>query len=100
MMQVNFIALMKPGQGYLITPIIFYLDVLVFAGMVISGADFLNPDLDTLLQFNTNFREDTMGGQWRRLLTCCFLHSGILHLLFNMFALLYVRMLLEPRLGN
>ncbi|MBI3521265.1 MAG: rhomboid family intramembrane serine protease [Bacteroidetes bacterium] len=35
-----------------------------------------------------------------RLITNCFLHIGIIHLLMNMYALLYIGVLLEPLLGR
>jgi len=38
-------------------------------------------------------------GEWWRLFANFFLHFGIIHLAFNMYALLYIGMLLEPRLG-
>ncbi|MCR6640595.1 MAG: rhomboid family intramembrane serine protease [Sporocytophaga sp.] len=42
----------------------------------------------------------TLEGEWWRLITCCFLHIGIFHLLMNMYALLYIGVLLEPLLGR
>jgi rhomboid protease GluP len=50
--------------------------------------------------WGANFRPVTLaGGEWR-LLTNVFLHIGIIHLLFNMYALLYIGLLLEPHLGR
>jgi membrane associated rhomboid family serine protease len=39
-------------------------------------------------------------GEWWRLITGGFLHSGLPHLLFNMLALWVLGQLLEPRLGS
>ena len=39
-------------------------------------------------------------GQWWRLVTSGFLHSGILHLLFNMYVLYWLGTMLEPSLGR
>ena len=89
-----------PAQGYFVTPIIINLNIAVFILMVISGVDFMSPDNQSLLNWGANFRPLTMQGQWWRLLTNCFLHIGILHLLLNMYALIYIGLLLEPYLGK
>jgi rhomboid protease GluP len=68
--------------------------------MTISGVNFLMPDYQDLLNWGANYRPLTLEGQWWRLFTACFLHIGIIHLLFNMFALLYIGLLLEPYLGK
>ncbi len=39
-------------------------------------------------------------GEWYRLLTGGFLHAGMIHLLFNMFALYVLGRLLEPAIGT
>ncbi len=68
--------------------------------MVISGANILLPGNQVLISWGANFRPLTLSGQWWRVITNCFLHIGILHLLLNMYALLYIGLLLEPRLGS
>ncbi|HXB58486.1 MAG TPA: rhomboid family intramembrane serine protease, partial [Candidatus Acidoferrales bacterium] len=40
------------------------------------------------------------GGQWWRLLACCFLHGGFLHVLLNMYVLYQVGQLVEKLFGN
>jgi rhomboid protease GluP len=89
-----------PVRGYFITPILIDLNILVFLLMIISGVNIMMPDNESLLKWGANFRPSTLEGQPWRLLTCCFLHIGILHLMFNMYALLYIGILLEPRLGS
>lgn len=96
----GFLAIFKPTQGYFITPLLINLNILLFILMVISGGDIMQPDSATLLKWGGNFRSVTLDGEWWRLLTCCFLHIGILHLLMNMYALLYIGLLLEPHLGK
>ncbi len=68
--------------------------------MVISGVNIMLPDNESLLNWGANFRPMTLEGEWWRLITCCFLHIGIFHLLMNMYALLYIGVLLEPLLGR
>jgi rhomboid protease GluP len=68
--------------------------------MAITGVNIISPDSESLVQWGANFRPLTLEGQAWRLLTNCFLHIGILHLLLNMYALLYIGVLLEPHLGR
>jgi rhomboid protease GluP len=93
-------AIFKPTQGYFITPIIINLNIVIFILMVISGVNFMLPDSESLIKWGANFRPVTLEGEWWRLITSCFLHIGILHLLMNMYALLYIGLLLEPHLGK
>ncbi len=96
----NFFSLFIPVKGYTITPVLIDLNILIFILMVISGANIMLPDNQTLIAWGANFRPLTLEGEWWRLLTSCFVHVGILHLLLNMYALLYIGLLLEPRLGT
>lgn len=89
-----------PREGYMVTPILLIANIIVFAIMIISGVHILNPDGASLLSWGANFRPLTQSGEWWRFITCCFLHFGILHLLMNMYALVYIGLLLEPRIGS
>ncbi len=89
-----------PKAGYMITPIIIYVNVLVFLVMIAFGVHFLNPSVEALCRWGGNYRPLTTDGQWWRLLSSCFVHGGLLHLLFNMGALAYIGVLLEPKLGK
>ncbi len=89
-----------PTRGYFVTPILLNLNLLIFIVMIGTGVNILQPDTDSLLAWGANFRPLTLAGQAWRLLTSCFLHIGILHLLFNMYALVYIGLLLELRLGR
>lgn len=68
--------------------------------MAVMGVNILLPDTESLLKWGANFRPSTLDGQWWRLITNCFLHIGIFHMLMNMYALLYIGLLLEPYLGK
>ncbi len=54
----------------------------------------------TLLKFGANLDILTKNGQFYRLLTCSFLHIGLLHLLFNMYALLVIGSQIESFFGK
>jgi rhomboid protease GluP len=96
----GFFSILRPTQGYFITPILVNINLLIFIMMLISGIHILMPESQDLLNWGANFRPLTLEGQWWRLLTACFVHIGILHLLLNMYALLYIGILLEPYLGR
>jgi len=87
-------------KGYFVTPLIIDANILVFVLMVMSGVSFFLPGNEDLLRWGANLRSLTLEGQWWRLITNIFLHIGIIHLLFNMYALLYIGILLEPYLGK
>ena len=93
-------SIFTPREGYYITPILLNINILVFILMVLSGASILQPDSASLLKWGANFPPLTLYGQWWRLLTCCFIHIGIIHLLMNMYALFFIGLLLEPILGR
>lgn len=96
----DFFSIFKPVKGYFVTPLLIDINLVLFIAMCCTGANILLPDTDTLLKWGANFRPVTLEGEWWRLLTCCFLHIGVLHLLMNMYALLFIGILLEPRLGS
>lgn len=96
----GFLSIFKPVPGYFITPILLNLNILIFILMVLSGVGFFLPDNQDMLNWGANFKPMTLDGQWWRLITCCFLHIGVFHLLMNMYALLYIGLLLEPLLGS
>lgn len=96
----DFFSIFKPTQGFFITPILLDLNILIFILMILSGVSIISPDTESLLNWGANFRPMTLEGQWWRLFTSCFLHIGIIHLLMNMYALLYIGVLLEPILGR
>lgn len=96
----DFFAFFKPVEGYFITPVIVSLNIGVFILMAFTGVSIFSPSSESLLNWGANFRPLTLEGESWRLLTNCFLHIGILHLLMNMYALVYIGVLLEPYLGK
>ncbi|WEK17429.1 MAG: rhomboid family intramembrane serine protease [Candidatus Pedobacter colombiensis] len=96
----SFFSIFVPQNGYFITPILLNLNLLVFILMLLMGVDAFNPDGESLIRWGANFKPVTTNGEPWRLLTNCFLHIGILHLLMNMYALVYIGVILEPYLGK
>ncbi len=96
----DLLALFKPSGQYFVTPMILNINLLIYLIMIAFGADLMSPDGDTLLQWGANYRPAVEAGEYWRLFTCCFIHIGVLHLLLNMYALIYVGILIEPILGK
>lgn len=89
-----------PKEGYFITPIIINLNILVYIAMVIAGLGFVSFKGVDLLNWGANYKPLTTNGQWWRLVTSTFLHGGLMHILANMYGLLFVGIFLEPLLGK
>jgi rhomboid protease GluP len=89
-----------PQPNYFITPILILLNAFVFLLMIFSGYNPFIPDMGFLVSWGANFRPVTSDGEWWRLITCVFLHINVVHLGFNMLALAYVGVYLEPILGR
>ena len=96
----SFFDLFIPSKGYFVAPILININILIFILMLIYGANFFHSGGIMLLKWGANFRPYTLGGEWWRLLTCCFIHIGIYHLITNMCVLIYLGLLLEPLIGR
>lgn len=97
----RFISIFNPKPGYFITPILIDLNILYFVLIGLAGAGFFPYDLRGFEYLGTNSADYTLTqGQWWRLLTYQFVHTGFLHLFGNMFALLLIGAYLEPLLGK
>ncbi|TGE23106.1 rhomboid family intramembrane serine protease [Hymenobacter metallicola] len=91
--------LFGPTATYYVTPLLLLLNLLVFGAMVGGGADLFQPQASILVAWGSNFSPLTLHGQPWRLLTSCFLHGGLAHLLLNSLALLFLGRLTESLVG-
>ena len=76
------------------------LNVIVFVVMVASGVSATNPTPQVLVRWGALFGPLTLDGEWWRLLTCTFLHIGVIHLLLNMWVLATGGPIVERMVGN
>jgi rhomboid protease GluP len=65
-----------------------------------GGTALLAPSLESLIRAGALETSLVAAGEWWRLLTCVFVHIGIIHILFNLYALLSVSSFLEADLGS
>jgi membrane associated rhomboid family serine protease/Tfp pilus assembly protein PilF len=77
----------QQAGSMVVTQAIFGLNVVVFLAMVFSGVSPLEPTSQDLVRWGANFGPYTIGGQWWRLLSCVFVHIGIMHIALNMWCL-------------
>ena len=96
----GFFSLFIPAKGYTITPLLVLANIAVFVLMALNGVSIFEPTNEGILKWGANFRPLTLEGEWWRLVSNYFIHIGLLHLLFNMYALVYIGLLLEPYLGK
>jgi rhomboid protease GluP len=88
------------GGNIWVTGALLVANVAVFLGASVGGAGILLPDVDMMKQLGTNYGPLTTHGQWWRLVTSMFLHFGLFHLGFNMWALLVGGRIVERLFGH
>ena len=88
-----------PRNGYVITPVLMGLQVLVWVVMVVLGTDPLFPDSMALLGWGANLGSRVADGELWRLLSSIFLPAGVLQLVLNLAVLAVLGMSLEWRMG-
>ena len=87
----------RPGPAI---SVLLALNVLVFVWMLLRGANLMNPAGPILIDSGSNFGPLTLNGQWWRLLSCAFVHIGIIHIGVNMLALWNLGRFMERAYGT
>ncbi|WP_025651335.1 MULTISPECIES: rhomboid family intramembrane serine protease [Psychrobacter] len=72
----------------------------LFIMQVLTGVDANNPSTEALLKWGANALPFTMGDDPWRLVSSAFLHIGLMHLLFNGFAMYFFGQIAEPMFGS
>jgi rhomboid protease GluP len=88
------------SSSMLVTQIIVGINALVFVVMVMKGVSPVNPTSADLVYWGANFGPLTIAGQWWRLLTCVFVHIGLMHIALNMWCLWGLGQLAESMYGR
>lgn len=105
----NVAYLFVPQQNYRVTPWLIILNVVLFIfkslfSFVYLSYVMLNKETLTEIEnvyfyMGGNNRELILNGQFWRLITHQFVHDSFLHLFFNMYALAYIGLMVEHKLG-
>jgi membrane associated rhomboid family serine protease len=87
-------------RDYPATTILTAINVAVFAGMVLTGAGIMDFTGPALREWGANIGPLTLSGEYWRLITAGFVHSGLLHIGFNMWCLWSLGQLSEKLFGS
>jgi membrane associated rhomboid family serine protease len=83
-----------------ITPVLIGVNVVMFLIAAALGGGIFVPNAEVMIRLGSDYTPLTAAGEWWRLLTSTFLHFGILHLAFNMWALWVNGVLVERLYGS
>jgi membrane associated rhomboid family serine protease len=82
-----------------LTVALIVLNVVAYFAEMAGGASSLDGGGSVITDFGL-FGPAVDDGEWYRIVTCGFLHAGLIHLGFNMFALWILGSILEPGIGS
>jgi membrane associated rhomboid family serine protease len=91
-------ALRARTPWVIVTPALAALNVMIFVFMLFGAGTLSDPA--TLVGWGANFGPRTTNGEWWRLMTSMFVHSGMLHLLVNVAGLVPIGLILERLVGR
>jgi Rhomboid family len=79
--------LMEVSPRAPVTPVLIGINVVMFLIAAALGGGIFVPNGEVMIRLGSDYTPLTAAGEWWRFLTSTFLHFGILHLAFNMWAL-------------
>jgi rhomboid protease GluP len=88
------------GGSRMVTYTIMAVNLIVFIAMLVSGVSAFEPLISDIVKWGGNVKSYTLNGEWWRLISSTFIHIGVIHIVFNMYALYMVGVYLEPMLGK
>jgi membrane associated rhomboid family serine protease len=81
-------------------PVLVAANVLMWIATILDGANPFMPSSDLMINWGANFGPLTLHGEGWRVVTCMFLHFGLLHIGFNMYVFWQLGQLMERLVGN
>ena len=112
----NFLYLFFPQKGYTVTPVLVLLNAFYYLATIAisiflmrnfiaakgNSVDYYTIQMEAkkmALSFGVNHRNMVLDGQYWRLISYQFIHASLSHLFFNMYALVYLGLMIENKLG-
>jgi membrane associated rhomboid family serine protease len=92
-------SLAGEGTEFIVTKTLLVANVVVFLAQVVQAGSITNPYGELFIR-GALFGPSVANGDWYRLVTCAFLHGGVLHIFFNMLMLWWFGRQLEVLLGR
>jgi len=92
--------LIAQSPRFPITVALVAINTVVFIATLIAGAEWFFPVGRMQIAWGSNFGPYTTDGEWWRLFTSLFIHFGLVHLVFNMIALILFGPLVERLYGS
>ncbi|HEY7004536.1 MAG TPA: rhomboid family intramembrane serine protease [Gaiellaceae bacterium] len=87
------------GTDFLVTKALIAINVFVFLAQVVQAGSITNPYGELFIR-GALYGPAVAQGDWYRLVSCAFLHGGVIHILFNMLMLWWFGRPLEALLGR
>jgi len=97
---MRFQAAMAAGPKPVVTYALIVINSLIFLAMTFTVSSFLSLNNQEMLKWGADYGPLTLGGEWWRLITSCFLHFNFIHIAMNMFILFQVGVFTEKLFGN
>ncbi|WP_396633529.1 rhomboid family intramembrane serine protease [Maribacter sp. R86514] len=95
----DFLEFLNPIGTYKGGAILMILNMIIFLIMIFIGLDFVSPAAKELLDIGGNRRQEILNGEYWRLLSSNFIHSGVFHLFQNLLGLAISIVFLEKIIG-
>lgn len=96
---LDFLRALNPMGEYKGVAILIWINILVFAIMLVKGVNIISPTGHELLEIGGCRKLEVLNGEYWRLMSSVFIHGGALHLLMNIMGLGLSGFILEEKLG-
>lgn len=91
----------KDLKRFYLTYSLIFINVVLFLICAFKSGDIMDIDAYVLLEMGGKYGPlMVIKDQWWRLITCTFLHGGLMHIVFNMYALFYLGKQIEELYGK